>query len=59
MNKVLVADVGGTNIRFGIAEDKKVRQVRKYVCNQFQSMEKAIKTYLGEIKETPRQSRLI
>ncbi len=53
MNKVLVADVGGTNIRFGIAENREIRQVRKYVCSQFQSTEKAIKTYLEEVKEQP------
>ncbi len=53
MSKVLIADVGGTNIRFGIAEDKKVSKVHKYVCNQFRSTEDAIQTYLSEVNEKP------
>jgi glucokinase len=53
MSKVLIADVGGTNIRFGLAEDKKVTHVSKFRCADFKSTEEAIQTYLNQVGEKP------
>lgn len=48
---VLVADIGGTNIRFGLLEHSKtgapvIKRISKYKCAEFPTIEDAIQIYL-------------
>jgi len=47
----LVADIGGTNARFGLVESGSVRAraIRQFSCNDFPSLPDAIDTYLASV----------
>lgn len=52
---VLIADVGGTNVRFGIfkEDEEQAHFDKKYPVDQFKSFEDAISTYLTETTSRP------
>lgn len=52
---VLLADVGGTNVRFGTYQegDETAHFDKKYLVSEFKSFEEAVKTYLDETGKTP------
>ncbi len=49
----LIADVGGTHIRFALAQNGQMREVKKYRCADFNSTEEAIQKYLIETGTKP------
>lgn len=53
---VLISDIGGTNVRFGIYQEGQTEIVNfdgKYKCNEFQSFEEAVLFYLKEKHTKP------
>lgn len=52
---VLLADVGGTNVRFGtyLSGEKIANFDKKYLVSKFKSFEEAVETYLTETKKQP------
>lgn len=52
---VLLADVGGTNVRFGTYTqgDEKANFDKKYLVSKFKSFEEAVETYLTETNKKP------
>jgi glucokinase len=52
MNK-LVADIGGTNVRFGIARPAGVDNIKVFSCNDYPTLADAANTYLETTKEKP------
>ncbi len=52
---VLLADVGGTNIRFGTYQegDETAHFDKKYLVSEFKSFEEAVQTYLNETGKNP------
>lgn len=52
--KALVADIGGTNIRLGIADlsDLSISNIITYQCEDFANVDLAIEKYLSEIDQT-------
>ncbi len=52
----LVADVGGTNVRFALCEPDSItlQEPRKYPNVQFDSLEDAITYYLADVKQSPK-----
>ena len=52
---VLLADVGGTNVRFGtyVQGDNEANFDKKYLVTQFKSFEEAVQTYLNETGKKP------
>lgn len=51
---VLISDIGGTNVRFGLYTEEQTEKVDfdgKYKCSEFRSFEEAVQFYLSE-KET-------
>jgi glucokinase len=58
--RVLLADVGGTNVRFGLADPAQPRpllagSVRRYRAADFATFADAARTYLGESGAAPRR----
>lgn len=52
MSVNFVADVGGTNIRLAVAEpDGTLSNIRKYLCNDFDTIAEAIQTYFDAFNE--------
>ena len=51
MGARFVADVGGTNIRLALEKDGKLSDVKKYLCNDFDSIDLAIKQYFSEFPD--------
>lgn len=45
----LVADIGGTNARFGLIDDSGIRESRIYRCAEFPSLEAAAAAYLNAV----------
>ena len=45
MNPYIVADIGGTNARFGIASEQGVNDVQVFPCNAFESFENVFAAY--------------
>lgn len=55
-SKVLICDIGGTNVRFGLYSKNGPRFIdfaRKYKCVDFSSFEEAVGKYLKEKKIHP------
>ena len=54
----LLADVGGTNVRFALMSNGELRDRRQLKCALFQSFAAAVEEYLGEIPDArrPRQA---
>lgn len=46
-----VADVGGTNIRLAIIENGSLSHIKKYLCNDYKSIDAAIGAYIAEFPE--------
>ncbi|MFE3698637.1 glucokinase, partial [Nocardia tengchongensis] len=55
-NLCLVADIGGTNARFGLVSDSRdePREVRNLRCADYPDLVAAIEDYLGRIPGLPR-----
>jgi glucokinase len=49
MDKMFVADVGGTNIRLALVENGKLQQITKYLCNQFDTITEAINQFARDV----------
>lgn len=53
---VLICDIGGTNVRFGLYEEGQTGNVdfdAKYKCSEFTSFEEAVSTYLSTKSQQP------
>lgn len=48
MTAKFVADVGGTNIRIGQVDGNSLTNIEKYLCNDFPTIEDAIKHYFSQ-----------
>ena len=46
MNPYIVADIGGTNARFGIADEQGITNTHTFACNAFDSFEDVFTAYL-------------
>lgn len=53
----LVADVGGTHIRVGLARGGRLARVRSRRCADFPSLEAALSAYLGDLDPAERPAR--
>jgi glucokinase len=55
--RALVADIGGTNARFALADlaTLDLSEIRQFPCAEHASIEAAARTYLAEVKEHPCQ----
>ena len=53
--RALVADIGGTNARFALAdlETLKLSEIRQFLCAEHTSIESAAQIYLAGLKERP------
>jgi Glucokinase len=53
--RALVADIGGTNARFALAdlETLKLSEIRQFLCAEHPSIESAAQIYLAGLKERP------
>lgn len=49
MNKMFVADVGGTNIRLALVENGQLKKIHKYLCNQFETITEAINHFASDV----------
>lgn len=49
MGTMFVADVGGTNIRLALVENGKLQYIKKYLCNQFETISHAINQYASDV----------
>lgn len=49
----LIADIGGTSARFGIADGEGIRDIRVLPCNEYPSPAAAARAYLGGMNERP------
>ena len=49
MSLCLLADMGGTNIRFATLENDQITQVRRYDVARFEKIGDAIRAYYAEI----------
>ena len=58
--RALVADIGGTNARFALAdlETLDLSQIRQYVCSGHESNASVAEVYLKSLKEAPRQGAI-
>jgi glucokinase len=56
----LVADIGGTNARFALAdlETLELSQIKQYVCSEQEGIAGTAKAYLKTLKESPRQGAI-
>ncbi|CAD6543160.1 glucokinase [Paraburkholderia metrosideri] len=55
----VVADIGGTNARFGLWNDGRVQHVHRYLCADFDSVAAVYATYLRDIEiAAPRRAAL-
>lgn len=59
MSVKFVADVGGTNIRLAQFVDGKLVGIKKYLCNDFETIQLAIESYFGEFPELQFESGCI
>jgi glucokinase len=55
--RALVADIGGTNARFALAdlETLELSQIRQYVCAEHDGIASVAEVYLKTLKESPRR----
>ena len=53
----LVADIGGTNARFGLIDDTGIHDSRIFRCADFPSLEAAAEAYLKATQPNPRPTR--
>jgi len=53
----LVADIGGTNARFGLIDDTGIHDSRIFRCADFPSLEAAAEAYLKAAQPNPRPTR--
>ena len=51
MSDKFVADVGGTNIRVARVTESGVTDIKKYMCNDFASIDLAIGQYFSDIAQ--------
>ena len=51
MSQKFVADVGGTNIRVARVTESGVADIKKYMCNDFASIDLAIAQYFSDMPE--------
>lgn len=51
MATIFIADVGGTNIRLAQKRDGKLVEVKKYLCNDFDSIDSVIQYYFDQYPE--------
>ena len=51
MSQKFVADVGGTNIRVARVTESGVTDIKKYICNDFASIDLAITQYFADMPE--------
>lgn len=51
MSQKFVADVGGTNIRVARVSESGVTDIKKYMCNDFASIDLAIAQYFSDMSE--------
>ncbi len=49
-----VADIGGTNARFGLIDGAGIREARIFPCTAFPSLEAVVRAYLGAIPPSER-----
>lgn len=58
-NKNLVADLGGTNIRFGLCETKatQAEEIRKYKIRDYESFSHLLEVYLSDCNTTSKSIR--
>ncbi|MCC2615419.1 glucokinase [Aestuariibacter halophilus] len=52
MSTRFVADVGGTNIRLATIVDGTLHNIRKYLCDNYPTIDSAIQTYFAEFPDT-------
>ena len=50
VDEFLMADMGGTNIRFSVCRYGEITPPRRYKCSEFDSLSAAIHFYLDEEK---------
>ncbi|WP_018981902.1 glucokinase [Salinimonas chungwhensis] len=51
MSEKFVADVGGTNIRLARVTENGVADIKKYICDDFASIDLAIQAYFTDLRE--------
>ena len=58
--QALVADIGGTNARFALAdlETLELSEIRQFLCAEHTSIERAAQIYLEGLKERPRRGAI-
>lgn len=52
---VLLADIGGTNIRFSILENDKISEIAYYKTSDFKDIETALDCYLQKVNKQPKK----
>ncbi len=52
MSSYFVADVGGTNIRVATVTADGIANIRKYLCNDFATIDLALKQYFSDVETT-------
>ena len=52
MQRILLADVGGTHVRFAISYDGSVELIRKYYVSEFPDLIQATERYLREVERS-------
>ena len=52
---ILLADVGGTNIRFSILENDKISEIEYYKTSDFKNIETALESYLQKVNKQPQK----
>jgi glucokinase len=58
--RALVADIGGTNARFALADldSLALSEIRQFLCADHASIDSAVRLYLDGLKERPRQAAI-
>lgn len=49
----LIADIGGTNVRFALAGETGVDGIKVYACNDYPTLADAARAYLDDMREKP------
>ena len=59
MHSYIVADIGGTNARFGVANEQGINDVQVFPCNEFESFESVFAAYLDTLNDKSIKQALI
>ncbi len=52
----LIADIGGTNARFALADESGVRAAKTFQCEEYPTIVDAAKAYIGELDFRPKRA---